>query len=88
MRLLHNKYRVKLTPGSQKRGKASKQCLALFCQTDSSKKGASAKNEQYIAMMKAVNDNEWVQAICGDVKISAAGASKMRKKVSKKGKKK
>eukprot|EP00554_Chaetoceros_debilis_P006316 CAMPEP_0194076996 /NCGR_PEP_ID=MMETSP0149-20130528/3697_1 /TAXON_ID=122233 /ORGANISM="Chaetoceros debilis, Strain MM31A-1" /LENGTH=1262 /DNA_ID=CAMNT_0038757887 /DNA_START=246 /DNA_END=4034 /DNA_ORIENTATION=- len=82
------KYRVKLTPGSQKRGKASKQCLALFCQPDASKKGVGAKNEHYIAMMKAVNDNEWVQAICGDVKISAAGASKMRKKVSKKGKKK
>jgi hypothetical protein len=31
-------------------------------------------------MIKAANDNEWIQAICGDVKISAAGASKVAKK--------
>merc|ERR1712127_808809 len=66
-------YRVKLTPGSQKRGKASKQCLEMFFRTDGGSK-------RYTELIKAVNENEWVQSICGDVKISAAGASKVMKK--------
>jgi len=39
--------------------------------------------------VKAVSENEWVQAICGEVKISAPGTSKFSKKQksdSKKGK--
>ena len=41
-------------------------------------------------MIKRVGDNEWVQVICADVKISAPGASKAAKKQKsgKKGKKK
>ena len=94
--LAQYKYRVKLTPGNQKRGKASKQCLEMFYRTEDSnsgKKGGNSKNPinnaRYIAMIKTVNDNEWVQAICGDVKISAAGASKVakRSKAAKKKKK-
>jgi len=66
-------YRVKLTPGNLKRGKASKQCIAVFLKDD-----AKSKTENDISrdLIKKVADNEWVQAICGDVKISAAGASK------------
>jgi len=89
--LAQYKYRVKLTPGNQKRGKASKQCLERFYRLDddNNKKGGGANvNARYVEMLKAVNDNEWVQAICGDVKISAAGASKALKKskAAKKGK--
>jgi len=89
--LMQYKYRVKLTPGNQKRGKASKQCLEMFYRTDdgSDKKGGGVNpNARYVEMLKAVNDNEWVQAICGDVKISSAGASKAIKKskAAKKGK--
>lgn len=85
--LAQYKYRVKLTPGNQKRGKASKQCLEMFYRSEDSnggKKGGKSKNSnnnsRYIGMIKAANDNEWIQAICGDVKISAAGASKVAKK--------
>ena len=85
--LAQYKYRVKLTPGNQKRGKASKQCLEMFCRSEDSGSGKkvgntknSNSNARYVAMIKAVNDNEWVQAMCGDVKISAAGASKVVKK--------
>jgi predicted ribosome quality control (RQC) complex YloA/Tae2 family protein len=89
--LVQYKYRVKLTPGSQKRGRASKQCLEMFYRTDDGtykKDGGVNANARYTEMMKAVNDNEWIQSICGDVKISAAGASKAIKKskAAKKGK--
>eukprot|EP00535_Pseudo-nitzschia_heimii_P001273 CAMPEP_0197180028 /NCGR_PEP_ID=MMETSP1423-20130617/4791_1 /TAXON_ID=476441 /ORGANISM="Pseudo-nitzschia heimii, Strain UNC1101" /LENGTH=1275 /DNA_ID=CAMNT_0042630047 /DNA_START=123 /DNA_END=3950 /DNA_ORIENTATION=+ len=84
-------YRVKLTPGNLKRGKASKQCIAVFLKDDSKSKTG---NDISRDLIKKVADNEWVQAICGDVKISAAGASKAiqkskaKAKASKKGKKK
>jgi len=65
-------YRVKLTPGNLKRGKASKQCIAVFLKDEKSKTG----HDRSCDLIKKVADNEWVQAICGDVKISAAGASK------------
>jgi hypothetical protein len=76
------KYRVKLTPGSGKRGKASKQCVEMFYRTEDQSKNRSTnnQNDKFISVIKAVSDNEWVQAICGDVKISAAGASKAIKK--------
>jgi len=84
-------YKVKLTPGNLKRGKASKQCLAVFLKDESKSKTGNNLNRDLI---KKVADNEWVQAICGDVKISAAGASKAIQKskakarASKKNKKK
>jgi len=77
--LAQYKYRVKLTPGSGKRGKASKQCVDMFCKSEDQKKG-NQSNIKFVEAIKAVNDNEWVQAICGDVKISAPGASKAIKK--------
>ena len=73
------KYRVKLTPGSQKRGKASKQCLEMFMKLDNDITNRSS-NSRCLELIKAVNDNEWVQAICGEVRISAPGASKLMKK--------
>jgi len=65
-------YRVKLTPGNMKRGKASKQCIDMFLRDNSRLAGPDHCRD----LIKKVADNEWVQAICGDVKISAAGASK------------
>ena len=82
------KYRVKLTPGSVKRGKASKQCVELFLHNDGDKKkpeddGAKRDRE----LIKLVNENEWVQSIIGDVRITSAGASKVAKKQRGKSKK-
>ena len=83
-------YRVKLTPGNLKRGKASKQCIAVFLKDEAKSKTGNNLSRDLI---KKVADNEWVQAICGDVKISAAGASKAiqkskaKAKASKKNKK-
>jgi len=87
------KYRVKLTPGSQKRGKASKQCIDMFLKSDAVAKGgkntlrdstlnktAAAVERNQTLMKTTVTENEWIQTICGDVKISAPGASKIAKK--------
>jgi len=72
-------YRVKLTPGSQRRGKASKQCIEMFKRTDDRSADRIAMS-RYYDLIKGVNVNDWAQVICGDVKISAAGASKVMKK--------
>jgi hypothetical protein len=71
-------YRVKLTPGNQKRGKAAKQCVELFIRDDNNK--ATSNHETYKEFIKKVIDNDWMQTICADVKISTAGASKATKK--------
>ena len=71
-------YRVKLTPGSMKRGKASKQCVDLFLKTKSNTK--TPETLRQLDLIKQVSDNDWVQVICADVKISSAGASKIAKK--------
>jgi len=81
------KYRVKLTPGSVKRGKASKQSVEMFLHNEGGKKSQvdeTKKREQ--ALIKLVNENEWVQAMIGEVRITSAGASKMQKKQKGKGK--
>lgn len=75
------KYRVKLTPGSVKRGKASKQSVEMFMHNDGGKKkqvDEGTKRDQ--ALIKLVNENEWVQSMIGDVRITSAGASKVTKK--------
>lgn len=69
-------YRVKLTPGNLKRGKAAKQCVEMLLKIDGDK---SATIDRYRDLIKKVGDNDWVQAICSDVKISAPGASKVAK---------
>jgi predicted ribosome quality control (RQC) complex YloA/Tae2 family protein len=69
-------YRVKLTPGSMKRGKSSKQCLDILLKTPST---SSICMEKHLELIKRVAENDWVQTILADVKISAAGASKVAK---------
>jgi hypothetical protein len=73
------KYRVKLTPGSVKRGKASKQCVEMFLRGESDKKGVDDATKRDRELIKLVNENEWVQSIIGDVRITSAGSSKMQK---------
>jgi hypothetical protein len=80
------KYRVKLTPGSVKRGKASKQCLEMFLRSESDKKGVDDSTKRDRELIKLVNENEWVQCIIGDVRITSAGASKVQKQQKNKAK--
>lgn len=69
-------YRVKLTPGNMKRGKASKACMDIFMK-EGQKSAFSDRNKELI---KKVADTEWVHAMTGDVKLSAAGANKTTQK--------
>ena len=81
------KYRVKLTPGSVKRGKASKQCVEMFTRNEEGKKNAvdeGTKRDK--ELIKLVGENDWVQAMIGEVRITSAGASKVVKKQKGKGK--
>ena len=80
------KFRVKLTPGSVKRGKASKQCLEMFLRSDNDKKGVDDSTKRDRELIKLVNENEWVQQIIGDVRITSAGASKVQKQQKNKAK--
>ena len=78
------KYRIKLTPGSLKRGKAAKQCVDLLSNLpkNNGRQNGVDKNDperKYQEFIKCISHNELVQVICGDVKITAPGASKLAK---------
>jgi predicted ribosome quality control (RQC) complex YloA/Tae2 family protein len=77
------KYKVKLTPGAQKKGKASKQAMEIFYRLKDSP-------PQEMALLKQVSDADLVATIMSGVSISAAGLSQIRKnqKQNKKAKKK
>ncbi|GLT34754.1 hypothetical protein SLA2020_092530 [Shorea laevis] len=76
------KYRVKIIPGSAKKGKAAKTAMNLFSHMP------EATNREK-ELMKACTDPELVAAIIGNVKITAAGLTqlKQKQKKSKKSKK-
>ena len=64
--LSNYKYKVKLVPGTLKRGKAVKLVMTLFM-------GQKDLIENEKKLIKAMSDNELVQAIIGNVKVGAAG---------------
>ncbi|GAA0144785.1 hypothetical protein LIER_05139 [Lithospermum erythrorhizon] len=76
------KYRVKLIPGTLKKGKAAKTSMNLF----SHMPDTSIREKE---LMKACTDPELVAAMVGNVKVTAAGLSqlKQKQKKSKKSKK-
>ncbi|XP_065863876.1 uncharacterized protein [Euphorbia lathyris] len=73
------KYRVKIVPGTAKKGKAAKTAMNLF----SHMVEASIREKE---LMKACTDPELVAAIIGNVKITSAGLTQLKQK-QKKGKK-
>ncbi|KAL7559141.1 hypothetical protein ACA910_010221 [Epithemia clementina (nom. ined.)] len=86
-------FRVKLTPGNGKRGKAAKQCVDFMLQQHQPNSSGNnnklrnaavpSPNDLYLDLIKRVSDNEWVQTIIPDVKIAAAGSSKLIKQQQK-----
>ena len=66
------KYRVKLTPGPTKKGKACKQAMHLF---------VTAQNCSLVekGVLKHITDNECVAACLPNVKLSAPGLAKVKK---------
>ncbi|WOL03246.1 nuclear export mediator factor Nemf isoform X1 [Canna indica] len=73
------KYRVKITPGTAKKGKAAKTAMNLF---NHMPEVTSREKE----LMKACTDPELVAAIVSNVKITAPGLTQLKQK-QKKGKK-
>ncbi|KAA8531178.1 hypothetical protein F0562_005908 [Nyssa sinensis] len=73
------KYRVKIIPGTAKKGKAAKMAMNLFSHMPE----ATTREKE---LMKACTDPELVAAIIGNVKITAAGLTQLKQK-QKKGKK-
>uniref|UniRef100_A0A0D9Y0F9 CCHC-type domain-containing protein n=1 Tax=Leersia perrieri TaxID=77586 RepID=A0A0D9Y0F9_9ORYZ len=74
------KYRVKITPGTAKKGKAAKTAMSLFVHT------VDATNREK-ELMKACTDPELVAAIVGNAKITAPGLTQLKQKQKQKGKK-
>lgn len=70
------KYRVKLVPGTVKKGKAAKTAMHLFSQMPE----ATGREKE---LMKACTDPELVAAIIGNVKVTAAGLTQMKQKQKK-----
>ena len=77
------KYRIKLTPGPMKKGKACKQAVDLFARMKE-----CLPNEK--PLLKALSDPEMVAIMIGDVKLSMPGlfAAKRQMKGKDKGQKK
>jgi hypothetical protein len=73
------KFKVKLTPGTLKKGKAVKQAVELLAR-------AQEALQRERELMRAVPDADMVNAMVGTVKISAAGLQQL-KQASKKAKK-
>jgi len=71
------KYKVKIIPGTEKKGKALKSCLDLFSKTEN----ASEKEKELI---KAVPDTDWNLTLISNCKIAAAGINPQRNKGGKK----
>ena len=65
------KYKVKMVPGTQKKGKAVRQAMELF-----SKLPEATAREKELA--RAVPEAEAVLALVGTVKIQAPGAAKLK----------
>jgi hypothetical protein len=66
------KYKVKLTPGTQKKGKAAKQAIDVF-----SKNKEMSSVEK--SLMRALTDPEMVAIMIGEVKLSTPGLHQVQK---------
>jgi len=74
------RFRVKLTPGSQKKGKAAKQAVGIFCG------GAGGASERERELMRAIKDDELVRQMISNVKLVAPSAATAALKTERKAK--
>jgi len=71
--ILQYKYKVKLTPGTGKRGKACKTALAMFL----GDKGTAQREKD---LLKSVKDQDLARNLPGKVKLSAPHLQKVKGK--------
>lgn len=74
--LSKDKFKIKLIPGSQKRGKASKQALEIFLRFPNI-------TQQEKDLIKALGETELTQQMLGNVKLSTPGLHNQPKKKKK-----
>ena len=67
------KYKLKLTPGGSKRGKASKEALEIFLRMPVRGKGGNTTDREK-EFIRLISDNERVQAMVARVKVSKPAA--------------
>ena len=83
------KFKVKLTPGGSKRGRASQEAMDVFLRMPVQGKGSGVATEKEKEFIRLISDNERVQAMVAKVKVSrpasAAGGKKGKKKKKKGG---
>lgn len=87
--LTNYKYKVKLTPGQLKKGKAVKTCMSLFlstCKDDQKDKDESMVNAAVAEknLIKSMNEMEMISQMLGKVKISAPNLEVVKSKSKKK----
>lgn len=70
------KYRVKLTPGGLKKGKAAKAVMSSFLHTASK----SEETKRELELIKGLQDNEVIQQILGKVKVLGTSDDKKKGK--------
>jgi hypothetical protein len=69
------KYKVKLTPGSLKKGKAAKSALSTFIAVASGPEG----REKELELIKSIQENDLITQMLGKVKISGQQSKKGKK---------
>ena len=82
------KFKVKLTPGSSKRGKASKEAIEIFLRGYGTSLSKGKVTEREKAFIRLITDNERVQSMVSKVKVSRPSDAKSNGKGGKKGGKK
>ena len=78
------KYRIKVTPGPLKKGKASKQALELFLRSQPGHSSGTAAREK--ELLRAIPEAEMIAAMIGNARLDMPGMTAL-KKAMKKGKK-
>jgi hypothetical protein len=63
-------YKAKLTPGAQKKGKAGKQALGMFC--------SGARSERHRELLQAVVDDDVIRVMLPNVKVAAPGLAQAK----------
>ena len=81
------KFKVKLTPGGGKRGKASKEAIEIFLRGYGTAVGNKV-TEREKSFIRLITDNERVQSMVGKVKVSRPSDANKGGKSGKGGKKK
>lgn len=75
------KYKVKLIPGTSKRGKSAKQALDAFVRLGGGGAAAGGAQQQLLReadLLRAISDPQLMSTMLGGVKLSVPGLSKLK----------